>query len=128
MAGTVTISDNGVSVKPGQLLRRIKVEWTSDSSGDANGTATDPIYGLIYEIKTVPGSGDDAPTDDYDVTLIDADGADLLGGNGADRDTANAEWAKPNTFPKVVDGAFTPTIANAGSANSGTLYIYVETR
>lgn len=47
--------------------------------------------GRILDIISNPGAT--APTDNYDVALLDGDGFDLLGGAGADRDTAVTERA-----------------------------------
>lgn len=47
------------------------------------------ISGVWLAIATNPGSP--APTDNYDITLVDGDGLDRLNGVGANRDTTNSE-------------------------------------
>jgi hypothetical protein len=47
--------------------------------------------GRILQAKFVPGAGGSVPTDLYDVTLADADGADLLLGLGGDRSATLAQ-------------------------------------
>lgn len=84
--------------------------------------------GCIAKVNTNPGST--APTDDYDITLTDADGVDLMGGELGDRDTADSEVAVPKidtTFGcVVVTGPFTMNISNQSvSAATGTVTIYI---
>lgn len=102
-------------------VRKYVVSWTSDASGDA--TATLPLDGAIMRVVTNP---DDtaAPTDNYDVTIVDGDGLDLLNSEGLDRDTLNSEQIFP-TNPPFHNGDVTVTIANAGNTKAGTVTLYV---
>lgn len=102
-------------------VRKYVVAWTSDASGDA--TATLPLDGCLVRMVTNP-DGTDAPTDNYDITIIDEDGVDLLNGEGADRDTANSEQVFL-TDPAFHNGDVTVTIANAGDTKAGTVTLYV---
>lgn len=62
---------------------------------------TDGLY--FYQLVTNPGSP--APTDNYDITAIATNtGLDLLGGNGANRDTSTTETAAPATLSTVFLG------------------------
>lgn len=47
----------------------------------------------LYKIITNPGST--APTDNWDFTLSDSDGIDVLGGNGANRHTTTSQMIAP---------------------------------
>ena len=47
------------------------------------------IAGLLLALATNPGAT--APTSNYDITLIDGDGHDVLEGVGANRHTSNSE-------------------------------------
>lgn len=102
-------------------VRPYRVAWTSDASGDA--TATLPINGAIVRVVTNP-DGSAAPTDNYDLTIVDEDGVDLLNGEGVDRDTANSEQIFPTDVP-FHNGDVTVTIANAGDTKEGVVAIYV---
>lgn len=86
MAGTITQSHKKIGI-----VRHVIFTCTGDSSdGSFPATAiTDKIEGSLIKLVTNPGST--APTDNYDVTLTDQDGLDVLAGNGANRDTANTE-------------------------------------
>lgn len=133
MAGTMTFSyDDGYDKDglPGSV-RRIICSWTSTSGGAADAT-TKKINGFLLKGVTNPT---DSPTDDYDITLADDDGADLLSGsadNLTDRDTTNTETVHFNltdgTVPiaayPAVCSPITVTVAAAGSTKSGVLTLY----
>lgn len=133
MAGTLTITNNNATLfaKP---IRKYTFAWTSDSSGNVSGTASDAISGTIVRVVTNPGAT--APTDNYDVVLNDADGIDVLAGQGANRDTADSEHFCPGVAfkdgtttsiaPVVVDGELTLGVTNAGNAKQGELHLYVR--
>jgi hypothetical protein len=75
------------------------------------------------ELTTNPGAV--APTDNYDITIEDAEGVDRLQGVGANRDTANTESAIPvysgSTVHPVVSRSDALTLKIAGnSVNSAT--------
>lgn len=118
MAGTVTITHYQL----GAAVRRIQVDWVADAAdGSVPATALPAFEGRILALTTNPGAT--APTDNYDITLVDAEGADRLQGVGANRDTANTEQVpvvySGSTIPPVVDAdeVLTFTLAN-NSVNS----------
>jgi hypothetical protein len=66
------------------------------------------------------------PTDLYDVTILDAASADLLGGAGADKSSTattllvtDGVWLESGT-------SITPTVANAGNSKTGTITFWVR--
>jgi hypothetical protein len=76
---------------------------------------------------TDPGAT--APTDDYDITLVDEDGIDALAGAGANRDTTNTEQVYPVAsnakVPVLLCGTHTFTVANAGNAKVGRAILVI---
>lgn len=110
------------------LVHAKSVAWTSDSTGAAS--ASLDLNGVLLRVVTNPGST--APTDNYDVTLLDRDGYDVLEGGGANRDTANTESIKPvsaatdsvTQLPTAVAGIHTLAIANAGASKTGSITFY----
>lgn len=84
------------------------------------------IDGYVYMVVTNPGTT--APTDDYDITITDADGIDIMGGTLLNRDTANSEEAIPkigNVYgSRRVNGALTVNITN-NSVNSAGIVIKI---
>lgn len=119
MAGTVTQSfenqfDN---------VKIWRITWTADGSdGSVPATAsTVPIVGRLFHATTDPGAT--APTDNYDITLVDAEGVDAAQGLLANRDTANTEdaaivYSGTGTHPRV-NSKLTFTLAN-NAVNSAT--------
>lgn len=129
MAGTLTVTRQPLRTKYEQkMIERIHVSWTSDASGNADVAISD-LYGYIIKLITDPAAAGSAPTDNYDITLVDEYGSDALEGAGADRDTANTETAFPAkasaTVPAFVAGDVTFTVANAGNAKSGVAVFYI---
>lgn len=115
-AGTITES---VAVKG--RVQVVTLTWTSDASGNVNGT-TFGYNGLLMRFCTNPGST--APSDNWDFVLNDADAADVLEGAGADRDTTNSE-SKALAAPVLLAGTLEPQISNAGNAKNGTIVLYI---
>ena len=130
--------------------------WTIAWQSHTDGTYTNyntvwSVNGYVFTIVTDPGAAASctaagapwacctgsgagatctAPGDDYDITLLDADGVDVLGGEGADRDTANTEQIVPkigNTYgTRYVNGPLTLTISGLDSAvDVGEVIIYI---
>lgn len=120
MAGTVVTTEVTYP-----STKKVKFAWTSDASGDADGSTTAVFSGKIVQVTTVP-SGVAAPTDNYDVEVRDADGVDLLAGAGANRDEANTEHITSASVGAVCASALTLVVSNAGNATQGTVYVYIE--
>lgn len=101
--------------------------WTSDGAGAAS-VAIPNAEGMVNRVVTVPDAVD-APDDNYTLTVTDTHGIDILNGLGVNRDTANPEHLLPvvgtDAVPMQIQGGLTVTIAAAGAANKGTVYIYM---
>lgn len=110
-------------------------DWVSSSGGAASVASAVPVSGAIARVVFIP-SASAAPTDNYDVTLTDSDGIDVLAGQGANLDTANASSVCPGVPLKdgtttsvlltVVDSILTLTVANAGDTKAGKVVVYVR--
>lgn len=126
-AGTVTQS----YVSKTNSVSLLTYTWTADASAaTVPATAsTVSIDGYVILVITNPGST--APTDNYDITLTDADGVDVMGGTLANRDAANTEQAVPMIGAvyggRWVSGIITLNITN-NSVNSatGTVQVFVQ--
>lgn len=128
MAGTVS-----VEYQKHTSVRVAVVTWESDGDGDADGTVV--IDGEILKVVTNPGAA--APTADYDITLLDEDGLDVLEGACMNRHTSNSEAAYPfkevtlggtgsdaAARPCVAAGPLTFTVANAGATKAGVAKVF----
>ena len=108
-------------------VKKLLIPWVSDESGDYSETSDFIGYdGKIIALYTEPAAGEDAPTDDYDVTLLDKDGTDVLLGAGLDRDTADAEVVASDSLGAVAGSPLTLVVANAGSEKGGTVIVYIR--
>lgn len=143
MAGssmTFTYDDGYDGIGRPCSIRKIIADWVSDdSAGTASGT-TRKIVGKLIKITTDPGSA--APTDNYDVTIVDGKSVNVVATcqNAADLGTRhttttqetylyleNADDTPIGTslFPVVCD-ALTIGIANAGNSKTGQIILYYE--
>ena len=85
-----------------------------------------------YVIQVITNPGDTAPTDNYDIDLINSDGVDVMGTALSNRDTADSEIAlpKPNgstTADAWVSGTLTLAITgNSVASATGTVKVYIR--
>lgn len=121
--GTVTQTHSRVG-----NIRKVVFAVTADAAAaTVPATAISvPIEGRLIQLITDPGAT--APTDNYDITLVDGNGLDALQGVGANRDTANTEAAavvfSGTSINPVVDETDTLTLTIANNAvNSATITI-----
>ncbi len=108
-------------------VKSVVLECSFDS-GDGSFADVDldkKFEGELLTLETNPGST--APSDNYDITLVDDEGHDVLEGVGDNRDTANTEKAAiplGTYFHPVMDGTETLTLKMSGnSVNSATTKI-----
>ena len=114
-----------------RTVQNVSMLWVSSAAGAVSGIASPQISGEILRAVFSPGAAGLQPTDQYDVTLLDGDGFDVLAGKGANRSNVNKEQVTPLTGDGVttnqriaVDGTLELQVAAAGNAKSGTLTIY----
>lgn len=124
MAVTITEETHG-------SVKKIAFAWTSIADGSAGGVGdggrtTLAYNGEVVRLVTVPAGGGSAPTDNYDVTVTDEDGTDVLMGAGANRDTAVTEQVLASSLGVVANDRLTLTVANAGDTKAGTVYLYLR--
>lgn len=121
MASSVTLTHYALG-----SVRRIQADIVAAADGTITATALPAFEGRLLALTTNPGST--APTDNYDITLVDGEGADRLYGVGLDRDTANTEsvpvvFTGSTIHPWVdADETMTLTFANQ-SVNAATLRV-----
>lgn len=129
MAGSITETHDD-----SRTVKCLILAWTCSAGGAVSAIPTvKKISGVLLRVTTIPTDG---PTDNYDVTLEDEDGIDVLQGFGANRDTTNAETITPlisTTLsgnpvamgsPVALNSTLELIVANAGNAKSGTVRVY----
>lgn len=115
---TTTLGTGGVYIQ--------RIAWTADSSGDKEDVETS-IHGNVLMVVTDPGTT--APADNYDITISDSDGVDIMGGELTNRDTATSEQVVPKIGSaygaRPVQGALTVAFTNQANADcDGEIVIY----
>ena len=125
MAGSITTSVS----KDGSLVK-YKMDWLSDASGDVDVDAIAMVQGEIQSVHYFPDAGGTQPSDNYDLTMADSYGVDILTGTGSNLSQTTDTWAVPalSTYFKVVieAGSYDLVIANAGNAKGGIVEVLVR--
>lgn len=108
-------------------LRKVVCSWTSDGSGNASGD-TLKLVGELVKATTNPTDG---PTANYDISLTDDDGVDILANcdaSLANRHTTTSEevYFLVKEQRPVVCGIITVAITNAGATKSGVLNLFLR--
>jgi len=109
----------------------LQMVWVTDGSGNFTATATGAsIDGMVILAETIP-SATVAPTNLYDITLVNSSGIDVFGGALTNRSATVAEQTMPlqnaNYTGVPVMGPLTFDVTNAGNSKSGTLRIHYIT-
>lgn len=116
----------------------IVVTWTSATGGTVTAAiasvysaaltsgkyypAPTKIKGFVARVVTNPGAT--TPSSNYDITLTDVDGVDIMNGTLLDRSATLSEEVKVSPSP-YLNSETTLTITNAGDAKNGTITIYL---
>jgi hypothetical protein len=103
-------------------ISKVKWTWTSATDGTASLVTAKSYFGVVLSLRTDPGAT--APTANYDITVTDADGFDVMQGAGADRHTSTSEDTSPAST-SVAFGSLTINISNAGDAKTGVAVLYI---
>jgi len=127
MAGSVTVTYSAHQFTSGKKMKQVNVAWTADSAdGSVPNTTLENLKGFLVKAITNPGAT--APTDNYDIKLLDAadSTADAVNALLENRDTANTEIVLFNPRPPLA-GDYTFNLTN-NSVNSatGTLILWIE--
>lgn len=124
--GTVVVTTTTISYGVTQYA----VAWTSSAGGAVSANAFSVVPGNIVAVKCVPGSGGTQPSDNYDVTLVDAQSIDILGGQGENLSNAAGayiQFTTPFYFPgSGASQTLDLVVANAGSAKTGVCTLWVK--
>lgn len=127
--GTVT-SIKAVTQTATKTYTTHVVSWSCDENGDAELSNHIKEVGTLYRIVTDPGDGASSPTANYDFTLLDSNGLDILETVGINRSASVNEVAFPvqgsSDNSPVNLGNLTPKIANAGTTRTGVVYLYFQ--
>lgn len=119
MAGSCTVTDYTAFA-----LKKVKFEWTADAVGNVTvGTSAADYFGKVLTLVTIPGTP--AAQDNYDITIKDADGYDVLQGNGSNLGNSTIQY-RALGLSSAVFGNLTLNVSAAGNATQGTAILYID--
>lgn len=131
-AQTLTASaGSGTLTMWNKYKERATVAWTSTAGGAFTGTITG-LQGEIQAVAFKPDIGSTSPTNNYDVTIEDEDGIDLLEARGANLSdtTATRKFvgiSASNIIARApLAGNLVIKVTNAGASNGGTIRLYFK--
>lgn len=117
-------------------IQKWSYAWTSDASGNVTQTTTSRINGTITNVVSIPAAGASAPSANWDMTIKDENGNDILNALGSNLSETAVVRLKPFgshtvnsvVYPFDVDlyDRLQINITNAGNTKSGTLVFYVR--
>ncbi len=134
--GTLAVTDVVPLQVPHLPVQKVTLAWTSDASGNVDQTTPAAYGGEILRVVFVPGTGGNQPSNNYTVTLLDAQGLDLLSGQGASLSNTTTTEICPTVPAK--DGTTTSTttrgfydrlelvVSGGGNAKQGSLILYLR--
>jgi len=121
-AQVVTLTEDPVRY----AIRQVKWDWLSTDAGAVSSATTLEYTGIIIKAIFKSDAASTDPTDLYDVTILDDNGFDVLLGNGANITKATTVQKTVSDGQMWVVGTkLTLTIAAAGNAKGGEVYLYV---
>lgn len=128
--GEGTVTDTQYNTYPQKVI----VSWLSSTNNRATGT-TAFIRGEIARVVFQPDATA-VPLADYDITLKDSYGVDVLAGLGSDLSATEAFTGVPfystvisgqtNFYPYVVNDRLTLAVDNCGSNKQGIVVLYLK--
>lgn len=135
--GTVTRTEHLVIGN----VERFTFTAVSDASGDVNDnaitvSATPSVVGSgantigsgrLIQVTIDPDGGGTQPSDDFDFTVVDANGVDVLNGVGGDTDNTVGEYFLGDPPVFLSPGSTLDfVLANLGNAKGVTITVLVE--
>lgn len=104
-------------------VKKIKWSWVASAGGTMAEETSASFDGAVLSLVTVPG----APTPDanYDITVTDVDGNDVLAGQGANRHETNTEQVVAS-LGAVSKSKLTLNVSAAGTSTQGDVYLNIR--
>lgn len=133
MAWTITQTvyrSYNVNILKAEKYIVVKLDCTSDASGTDTELDENIMQkirgGYVYEMKVVPGSGDDEPSAAWDIDLEDEDNAHVLDtdSNATDAVTFHDGSSTIGHYP-VIEESLSFVSGTLGNANTCVVYLKV---
>lgn len=122
MSGSVRVTtDPGGPVR----ARRVVFEWVGDSSdGSVPDIEEAKLSGKITRIATIPGST--VPPTPYNLYILDADGIDIMDGEGAGRSSTAVGDVTFNPPVQIESGITHSITGQTNPGATGKTVVYLE--
>lgn len=114
-----------VTISGPESVQKVAWAWTSSAGGAATEATSVDLHGDILGVAFIPGTSGEQPTDNYDVTITDSDGHDVLLGQGANLSNAAAVYKARTVVAGVASSILTLNVTNAGSAKTGAVILWI---
>lgn len=122
-AQVVTITQDSVDYP----IQKVSWDWLCTDGGIVSSAASGAYMGKIVKAILASDAAGTAPTNEYDVTIEDDDGYDVLSGGGADVTSAATVYlVDPDKCLWVRAKSLTLKVANAGDAKGGVVTLYIQ--
>ena len=108
-------------------MKQIKCEWTADSTAEISVQTTNVYDGKVELLVTVPGTP--APDPNWDLTVEDENGLDVLNGSGANRSATATQYVQSSSLGAVAQDKLTFNIGNVDVGlpySQGVVYLYIR--
>lgn len=120
------------TLPPAKQYHKVEWAWTSSAGGFWQSGTSKQVTGFLIGAKFKPSTSA-VPTALYDVTVLNADGMDVLNSTGLNLPsgvTDPANMRSPMTddggYPYLWQETVAPKVENAGAAKSGTVILYMK--
>ena len=107
-----------------RTITRVEFAWEIDAAGTVTGTTAQYFTGQILRCVTIP-SATNVPTVNYDVELLDDDGADIMNATVYNRSQTATENLLPVTPPAMANTRITCHVWHSGIGSQGTVILYI---
>lgn len=106
------------------VVKVVLMSFTATADGWDSVATKATFSGQILQARIVPDTGAIAPADNFDVSVYDPYGNDVLLGHGANADSTNATVLADSLG--WVTGKLNGVVTNAGAGNKAKLYLWLR--
>ena len=106
-------------------VKKIKFVIVSATDGTATATTTNAFSGEVLRFIVVPAAAAAQPDDQFDIAINDADGYDILAGQGANLSNA-ATTTVVASMGCVANDKLSLSASGIGDQNGATVYVYIR--
>ena len=106
-------------------VKKVRFSIASHTDGSAGDTTKNAFSGEVLRFVAVPGTGGDQPTNAFDIEIQDADGYDILAGQGANLSNASSTTIVAS-MGCMANDTMTLAATNMGDTKKADIIVYVR--